>query len=412
MQSSPVSRRSLDDLEEELVSLAARINAAEYEFLVLVREFDIRQGWRAWHFNNCAEWMNFRCGISLGTAREKVRVAMQLLDLPQMSKAFADGALSYSKVRALTRVATPRNEEELVAFAVPQTVTNVEEYCRRKRNGQLGPSTEDANRVHRRRWLSCTRNEDGGMHISIDLTREAGELVMKAVEMAMVSGARDQAVAVESDDKDSYFAMQADALVDVARGYLASDAPHSNAAADHYQVMVHVDQSALMGEDGASDLPLESVRRITCDASLVAVTEDEDGTPLDVGRKHRIVSPSLKRVLLARDKTCRFPGCCHDKWLDAHHVMHWSEGGETNLDNLIILCARHHRLLHEGGYTIHKDFEGNWYFRHANGRVIPRAAVYREAGDEGQRDPSRDGSGARPINADEVREPPALYLVA
>ena len=91
---------------------------------------------------------------------------------------------------------------------------------------------------------------------------------------------------------------------------------------------------------------------------------------MHVGRRHRVVQPSLKRALVARDKTCRYPGCSHEKWLDAHHVVHWADGGETNLENTILLCSKHHRLLHEGGYVIRKNYQGQWYFETASGRVV------------------------------------------
>ena len=194
MQISPISqglrppeRRSLDQLEDEIVSLSHRINASEYEFLVLVREFDVRQGWRAYHFNNCSEWLNMKCGISLGAAREKVRVARALFDLPLSSAAFAEGGLSYSKARALTRVANLRNEQELLDYAIHATASQVDDHCRVLRNAQRRESTADANRLHKARYLSCSRHADGSMSISGELPRELGDLVMKAIEVALAS---------------------------------------------------------------------------------------------------------------------------------------------------------------------------------------------------------------------------------
>ena len=133
--------------------------------------------------------------------------------------------------------------------------------------------------------------------------------------------------------------------------------------------MVHVDESALTDDTGRSDLPVESVRRLTCDGSLVTVSKEGQAAA-----KKRTVSAPLKRALFARDRGCRFPGCSHDRHLDAHHVMHWADGGATTKDNLILLCSRHHRLLHEGGFTIQKDYRGAWYFRAGNGRVLPDAS--------------------------------------
>ena len=169
------------------------MNQDEYRFLVMVREFDIRQGWRAYQFNNCAEWLNMKCGISPGTAREKVRVALALLDLPQCSEGFAKGELSYSKVRAMTRAANVFNEETLVDYALKATAHQVEEHCRRLRNADRRQSTPDARRAWQARSLKRTCHPDGMMSIYVELPREQGELVMKALEMAMAAAAGDTA---------------------------------------------------------------------------------------------------------------------------------------------------------------------------------------------------------------------------
>ena len=176
------------------------------------------------------------------------------------------------------------------------------------------------------------------MTISIQLPKEAADLVMKAIDIALADSARDEQKESQHTDEaeDSFFQKQADALVEVARGFLADGADKKSSTADHYQVMVHVDEIALNGESvngdsdrsGKSDLPIESVRRIMCDASIVPISKDKNGDPLNVGRKHRVVSPPMKRALIGRDKNCRFPGCTHDKWLDAPGCVQitWSIG--------------------------------------------------------------------------------------
>tara|TARA_Y100000310_G_scaffold283234_1_gene305076 strand:+ start:14 stop:793 length:780 start_codon:yes stop_codon:yes gene_type:complete len=247
--------------------------------------------------------------------------------------------------------------------------------------------------------MSCYHHSDGSATVSAELTREAADLVMKAIEIATA----DQQRNCVADDEDSLFARQADALVAVARSYLAGGSEKTTSTADHYQVVVHVDESALRDESGKSELPIESVRRLSCDSSIVTVTENENGDPLNVGRKHRVVSPQLKRALLSRDKCCRYPGCSHDRWLDAHHVMHWIDGGETSLANTLLLCSKHHQLLHEGGYTIHKNFEGEWYFKHNSGTIIPEGSVYKPT----LYDASRDAF----VDQDYVREPATTYVI-
>ena len=130
----PAANRSIDDLDAEICTLARQMNAQTYRLLVLVREFDDRFGWAKWGLRNCAEWLAWRCGLSLSAAREKVRTAQALRAMPATSDAFADGRLSYSKVRALTRVADLHDEDSLLAYALSATAPQVEERCRQIRN--------------------------------------------------------------------------------------------------------------------------------------------------------------------------------------------------------------------------------------------------------------------------------------
>ena len=378
-----VFKCSLDQLETNLLTLSRRLNSSEYDFLVPLREYDLRQGWKEYHFNNCTEWLNLKCGIHPSTGREKVRVSHALWDLPLVSQAFQRGELSYSKVRSMTRLATPENEQALLDYALTATALQVDTHCRHLRNAQRDASTRDVNRVHKQRYLSRSCHGDGSMTMIVELTQEAGELVMKALEIAAAAQLADDQNT--GDYVSSLMTRQADALVAIAQAFLADGAEKtaSKAAAstaDHYQVMVHVDEAALREDPEKthkSDLLLESVRRLCCDSSVIAVTEDEQGNPLNLGRKYRVVPPSLRRALASRDKCCRFPGCTHDKWLDGHHVIHWIDGGETSLKNTLLICSRHHRLLHEGGFSIKKNFEGDWYFVNARGKTIPDAPIYR-----------------------------------
>jgi hypothetical protein len=182
------------------------------------------------------------------------------------------------------------------------------------------------------------------------------------------------------EQQQSHQARRADALALLAEGYLharslseGGSAAH-HASADHHQVIVHVDAETLRErtagrchvEDGPT-LPIETVRRLTCDASLVRITENEAGEPLDVGRKTRTIPPAIRRALNARDPGCCFPGCTRRQYLDAHHIEHWADGGETKLSNLLHLCRTHHRLVHEGGVTV-EPRDGGWRFVRPNGR--------------------------------------------
>jgi hypothetical protein len=358
---------SIDQLDAAIVNLSARINASTYELLVLIREFDERRGYLKWGFPSCAEWLHWRCDLGLKAARERVRVSHCLKCLPQMASAFARGALSYSKVRALTRVANRQTESALLEFATRTTAARVDERCRQMRNVRR-ESIDQARANQERQTLRVFREPDRGtMTITVELPMEDGEVVCRALDKAVEHQAGN---GHEFADR-SWQGQQADALVTVAKAFLGGGASGHHGSADHYQVMIHVDQCALTHGRGRSDLPVETVRRLSCDTSIVAIVDGADGEPLSVGRKHRTVSTAIKRALWARDGGCSFPGCTNKLFVDAHHVQHWSRGGETSLENTMLLCSAHHRLVHEGGYTIRRDEHDRWYFRRPDGRAIP-----------------------------------------
>ena len=391
-----VSVPSIDELDREIFSLATEINVASYRLLILVREFDDRFGWAKWSFTSCAEWLAWRLGISLSAAREKLRTAHALRELPKTASAFADGKLSYTKVRALTRAASSVNEDQLLAYARNATASQVEERCRQIRN--VAPeSSEVAHKAWHRRALTISRNPaNGTLIISAELPIEDGELISRALDRALESA---ELAGGPELDSESWQAQQADGLLAIAKTYLNGDAGQAGEArakssADHYQVVVRIDESALRGDDlhqqsaeslaggvgnenrsadpPASDLPIETVRRISCDGSVVRLIIDKNGNPLDVGRRQRTVPTALKRALEARDGGCTFPGCHRTHYVDAHHIEHWAKGGETTLGNLTLLCTQHHRLLHEGGYRIEVETDRTLRFLRADGRIIPR----------------------------------------
>jgi len=205
-------------------------------------------------------------------------------------------------------------------------------------------------------------------------------------------------------------ARRADGLRLLADSFLfAPPAGRVDTSADRYQVVVHIDQALLSGAvksrlssgessstscqlDGGTALAVETARRLGCDATLVGIVEDENGEPLNVGRRTRALSPALRRALRARDGGCRFPGCGRSRFTHAHHVVHWADGGETSLKNLITLCTFHHALVHEGGYSIRRLEDGSFAFLSPEGerlpetgRLVPRAAeVLIQAADRGQ----------------------------
>jgi hypothetical protein len=364
---------SIDDLDQAIVNLAARINAETYELLVLIRQFDERAGWLKWGLGNCADWLHWRCDLSMNAAREKVRVAHALKTLPNVAAAFATGKLSYSKVRAMTRVAGVHNEEDLLLFAVKMTTARVEERCRELRCGTVD-SLDEVQRAFTNRSLRVSRNaERGMMTITIELPMETGELVEKALDKA-----RDDSTPSAEFVDVSWSARQADAMVSMAGSYLSGNVDQSLSNSDDYLVTIHVDQSALANGNGRSNLPIESVKRLCCDGHTVVIGEGVNGEPLNIGRKTRTVPTAIKRALMARDKSCSFPGCHHQRFVDAHHIEHWSNGGETSLDNLMLLCSQHHKLVHEGGFTIERDYQNRWFFQRPDGRAVPACGYHAE----------------------------------
>jgi hypothetical protein len=380
-------RRRIDALDRAIVDKCAQMNRAMFAFLVHVREFDELAGFLDWGQQSCAEWLHWRCDLGMNAARERVRVAHALNVLPQLSEALARGALSYSKARALTRVATRENEAELLAFAMKTTVTRVEERVRQMRN-VLPESTAEAQRRHGERALRVFRDVDRGtLTISVEIPFEQGELICRAIDKA-VQERVDEGPGLE---ETTWLARQADALVDVAKVYLAGGSESHASSADQYRVIVYVDAAALTDGEGRADYPIESVRRLTCDASVVEMADGPDGEPLSVGRSQRTVPPAIRRALWSRDKGCAFPGCTHTRFVDAHHVRHWALGGETSLANLLLLCSAHHTLVHEGGFEIVKDYQGQWRFRRPDGRAVPAHGYRPEHVEAAEGNPPAEG---------------------
>lgn len=398
----------VEALGERIAELSALISAATYHLLTLLREFDERSGWNC-GFASCAHWLSWRTGLSLGPAREKVRVARALAALPLISEAFREGHLSYSKVRALTRVATPETEERLIGVARAGTATHVERLVRAWRRAdrlavdRLAEAELEAER-HASRTLRVYTDSDGSVVVQGRLDPEAGAVLRKALEAAeevLFGEASERSdVATETSAEQR----RADALGRVAEAALEGGLDRGTRG-DRYQVVLHVDEEVLsqpfpecagakgtepagpdpassghgdrpppnhgLSEiDGVSDVPAETSRRIACDASRVTMTHDPDGRILGVGRRTRAISPALRRALEHRDGGCRFPGC-YLPFTDAHHVEHWADGGQTELDNLVLLCRRHHRSVHEEGYGVELDPAGPPRFTDPAGRPIP-----------------------------------------
>ena len=372
-----------DALEREITDLCAQINAASYRLLQLIAALDDEAPWGAWGLQSCAHWLNWRCGIGLNAAREKVRVAHALKVLPAISSAFASGRLSFSKVRALTRIADSANEAELLELAFHATAAQVEKLVRAYwRVGRLA-EREQAITRHAARELTWYHDDDGSLVIRARMPAEAGAVVLQALNAAMDAQcdesneeAADDVTAVTSANENRFAQRRADALVAMAETVLCHG-PGSQPSAERYQVVVHVTAETLAaGDDDRCELDSgprlapDTARRIACDSSLLRITDDAAGNPLDIGRKTRAVPPAMQRALRSRDHGCRFPGCTHHRSVDAHHIQHWANGGETSLDNLVLLCRHHHRLVHEGGFGVERIAGEILRFTRPDGQVI------------------------------------------
>jgi hypothetical protein len=378
-------QKEIEQLGDEITELAAHIHAATYKFLVLIREFDERSGWSCGATKSCAHWLNYRCGIGLGAAREKVRVAHAMKDLPLICEAFRKGEVSYSKVRAMTRVATPKNEDRLMNIAAHGTASHVEQAVRYYRRHQRSEALLHENRRHALRELNWYHDDDGTWVFRGRFTPEQGALLEQALSAVMHQAweERKDVPAETPEDHIEYrpepiAAQRADAMERLAEVYLA-DTGQDRSGGERYMVNIHTEAETLR-EDGAGAesevencgcVSAETSRRMACDASVVHWREDEEGEPLSIGRKSRTIPRAIKRALKRRDAGCRFPGCTCSRFVDAHHIHHWADGGETRLNNLVLLCRHHHRMVHEGGYGVRMLPSGNVEFTWPDGARMP-----------------------------------------
>jgi hypothetical protein len=433
---SPSFLERVNTMADELSRQSAHLAAAEYRWLRLLGEFDQIGGWGVTGTRSCAAWLSWACGLSLPAARERVRVARALPALPLVSAAFAAGRLSYSKVRAVTRVATTDNEQLLVDYATSATAAQLETVIRGYRRSQRAEEAKDAARAFEQRCVRWWVDDDGFVRITARLPAEDGALVVAQLERLATSGGEDNpappaepasrvsAETAEAGRGDAPLvsegweasepieARRADALRIMAET-AAAHGPTACVDGETHLVVVHVEEDELRSDapvddagpvDGASagkvidaeDLAnavathiegigrvsAETARRIACDAQITTLVEDALGRPLGVGRSAKNVPRWLRRALMRRDRgTCVFPNCSAQRFLHAHHIVHWADDGPTDLENLALLCSFHHRLVHEVGYVIDVLGPGEFTFLRPDGTVVP-AAMPQVVGEE------------------------------
>ena len=434
--------------EEELATLSAHLDAATYRQLVLIRQLDECGHWATAGATTCAAWLSFRIGMAESAARERLRIAHALRDLPKVADAMRTGTLSYSKVRALIRVASPKLEDQLLEIAQYATAAQLERICRGVRQQQLlamedGEPLDEAERLQiafESRDLHLRARGDGTVQVVVTLLPDEAQRVFTAVE-SMRDAMREECPSLQPSHADAFVRLvdvgyeeatvqvanvsaesairslgpgadtstddsadsNLEATVTVANVSAESDLaapdranvsaesdpqrhprtspPSADTAArpspsrkkvsggDTQRVVIHLAPHLLSDglvanlDDGTWIAP-ETWRRVACDCALELVKVDEAGAVLDVGRRTRTIPPAIARALDVRDAgRCRFPGCNHRRFLDRHHIEHWSRNGETKLDNLLTLCSAHHQLVHEGGWTVELDGDEARFFR-------------------------------------------------
>jgi hypothetical protein len=405
--------REFEVLEAKITELWGHLNAATYRFLMLVAEFDREKAYERHGLVNTAQWLNWQCGIGPVASREKVRVARALEQLPEISDAFEKGEISYSKVRGMTRVATPANESVLMSIARYGTAGHVEKLVRKYRWTQRRDAGLLAQQQHDQRRVDYFFDVNGEFILNARLPAEIGAVVRKALEVA-VEASREPSEPTDpvapvaaggglQRDPPPASARRADALRCIVETFLERRGEDTGAgsSADRYQVVVHIDQAILTDAPTATDdephrcelddgpaVALDTARRLACDATIVGIVEGEDGEPLDIGRKSRSIPPALARALRARDGGCRYPGCDRTRFTDGHHVKHWANGGETKLGNLITLCGFHHRLVHEGGFGVRATDDGVFVFTRPDGRRVEENGAIRFRGNISRSQPA------------------------
>ena len=424
----------LERLEERICELAGHLAAGTCRFLRLVAEFDARRGWACWDLPSCAAWLAWRCQVAPGTAREQVRVARALADLPVICGQFAAGRVSYAKVRALTRIATSATEAGLAEITGPMTAAQCERFAAAHRTASDAAGRREPGGAAGQRPVA----EDGSVAVSARLPAAEGAVVLQALraaagdcehphrphgDTAEDTGPAQDTVPAAGDRDDSgraepgagtCRASLADALVAVAGAYLSGKIATAGNP-DLYQVIVHVGPEALTDgpdpvpvpaaaasppdvsaetplgppagaqcrpaghrahprrchlEDGPAISPA-AARALACHATVSWMLHDHDGTLLDVGRRHRRATAALRRAVRERDRgRCQFPGC-RSRRTDIHHIIPWAKGGKTRLRDLILLCEAHHVITHARGYLITPAATGGFGFTRPDGQPMP-----------------------------------------
>jgi hypothetical protein len=376
---SSMATLSTSELMEEAAETARQLASLAGRIVLLAAELDHREGWREEGATSLEAWLSARCNVSAATARAWAHVGNRLLALPQLAEGLCGGSVSFDQVRAVIDSARPENEGALVAQASECSVRQLAELATAAAPAR--PSTSSSAREHQTR---AVRFNDACRTMTAQLPAEAYAEVRAGLEAS--------ARGIPSDGETRWDQRLADALVSVvrrARPARRPSPPHTQAKGDEaaveaattpspYLVVAHVPLATLI-EDSELAGELEHrglidavvARRLACDATLVVALDDDVGHTMFEGRARRDPTPTQRRELWRRDRHCRFPRCANATFVNPHHLKWWKrDRGNTDLDNLALLCEHHHHLVHSKGWHLDGNANGELRFVGPSGRVM------------------------------------------
>jgi hypothetical protein len=400
----------LDQLATQIAEFARCIDAAKHHLLTRIREFDARDGWAGSGCVSMVTWLSWWTATSTKAASEHLRVARALGRLPLIEHAFATGELSYSKVRAITRVAEPESQQSLLDIAKSATASQLDRIIAGWRRAHAH-KTSDVGSEHRR-YAKLRTTEGGMVRLTAQLGPEEALVVQRALDLANSPAGDSRDVHADASGNSPAGELGTelvDALVAVAHGYIAREPTTRGTGCE--LIMMTTPEQLEKGPDGVggflrdgTPLPLHVARLLACDGHRVDVQVGEAGEILDVGRSRRTIPTAIGRALALRDGGCRVPGCGRSRHLQAHHVQAWAEGGETSVDNLVLLCPGHHWLVHEGQMRVEMRADKLQFFnvhglritaaqRHSVDEdvVASKLAAWLDAAADGELEPTWDG---------------------
>ena len=345
---------------EDIAELRRHINGCEAEFTRRLKRFDTGHGYAASGALNPKPWLRWQCHLSPSAASDRVEVSRLLASLPETTDSFAEGEISYQHASMIARTAEKLGEKMeagaeklLVNAAKEMDPARLRVACLQLRHC-LDPDAvlADANEANELRYLYLSQTLDGVFYLNGRLDAEGGASLQTALNA--LSGPR------AADDQRAPKQRRADSLVELARQQLdRGKLPEVGGQRPH--LAVTVDMATLAKQPGswaaelewAQPIPVETARRLACDAAVTPVLRGSESNQPHAGSTTRVPAGSQRKALVVRDKGCRFPGCDRPPdWTDAHHIQHWADGGKTEMDNLLLLCRRHHRMVHEEGWTL------------------------------------------------------------